>query len=843
MCPACLLRLALRGANVTRGPTALLAAAQQAELPMEGSGSMVGRYKLLEQIGEGGFGIVYLAQQTEPVKRHVALKILKPGMDSREVVTRFEAERQALALMDHPGIAHVFDGGTTAEGRPYFAMELVPGAPITRHCDEAKLGTRQRLKVFLEVLAAVQHAHQKGIIHRDLKPSNILVSMIDGVPTAKVIDFGVAKAIGMELTERTLFTGFGRMVGTPQYMSPEQTDLKLPDVDTRSDLYSLGVVLYELLTGCTPLDAEKLRAAGYDEMQRMIREEEPHKPSTRISTLGESLTEVARSRRTEPMKLSREIRGDLDWIVMKALEKDRGARYETAGAFAADLQRHLCDEAVEARPPSRIYRLQKLMRRNKGAVVATVVVLITLLVGVAASMWQGLRAREEAAISKAVREFLEKDLLGSASPDREPDRDLRVRTVLDRASDKVKHGFQGQPLVEAALRATLGHAYVELAELSKALEHLNRSYEIREKILGAEHSDTLSSRDAVARLIARMGRGAQAEEELRSVVAVRERLQGAEHRDTLSSRVSLADAMLRQEKPREAATEIRAVIPVAERVLGVRDSVTLDARTVLAQSLFGQQRLPEAATEFRLLLDMQRHAHGPESSRTLELQSQLAAVHRAQEKYSEAEAGYREVLAIKERVFGPTNPSTVFSRRDLAWTYVKAQKFAEADVNYRAVLEVLMTDPGPDGKETLATWITWADVLRELGRPDEAEAEARKVLERSRRALGEEHWVTDGGYITLGVALATQGRLAEADVERRKALEIRERVYGSNHENTITAVFILADSLFRQEKYEEARAFAQRALNWQRKYRGLDHSHTQDSQRILDLVAQKLGTP
>ena len=385
-CPRCLLAAAM--------DSAALSHSEAIPAPRELLGSMIGHYKLLEEIGEGGFGIVYLAQQTAPVKRRVALKIIKPGMDTREVVTRFEAERQALALMDHPNIARVFDGGATASGRPYLVMELAKGVALTKYCDDARLNTKQRLELFLDVLAAVQHAHQKGIIHRDLKPSNILVSMHDGRPVIKVIDFGTAKAISMELSEKTLFTGFGRMIGTPQYMSPEQTERNALDVDTRSDLYSLGVVLYELLTGCTPLDPRKLREVGYEEIQRLIREEEPPRPSTRISTLGEALPEVARQHGAEPLKLGKQLRGDLDWIVMKALEKDRERRYDTATGVARDIEHYLQHEPVSAGPPRAAYRLRKLVRRHQGFFAALGAVLICLIAGLALSTFAFLRAHE-----------------------------------------------------------------------------------------------------------------------------------------------------------------------------------------------------------------------------------------------------------------------------------------------------------------------------------------------------------------------------------------------------------------------------------------------------------------
>ena len=348
------------------------------ELP----GTQIGPYKLLEQIGEGGMGVVYHASQREPVRRTVALKIIKPGMDSREVVARFEAERQALAMMDHPNIAKVFDGGVTDAGRPYFAMELVKGKPITEYCDREQLSTRERLALFVAVCHGVQHAHQKGIIHRDLKPSNLLVKVYDVRPVPKIIDFGIAKAMGQQLTEQSLHTAFDQMVGTPLYMSPEQAGQSGVDVDTRSDIYSLGVLLYELLTGSTPFEKDTLRTAGVDEMRRIIREVEPPRPSARVSTLqAADLSTISERRHIEPRKLSQQLRGELDWIVMKAMDKDRDRRYATANDLAADVERYLHDEPVQACPPSAAYRFTKFARRNRAALVTSGLVALALIAG------------------------------------------------------------------------------------------------------------------------------------------------------------------------------------------------------------------------------------------------------------------------------------------------------------------------------------------------------------------------------------------------------------------------------------------------------------------------------
>ena len=360
---------------------------------VEGSGTVIGRYKLLQQIGEGGFGLVFMAEQLEPVRRMVALKIIKAGMDTREVIARFEAERQALALMDHPNIARVLDGGTTVSGRPYFVMDLVKGIPITDFCDQNQLPTEARLRLFMQVCAGVQHAHQKGIIHRDLKPSNVLVTVQEGQPVPKVIDFGIAKAIGQKLTERTLFTRFEQLIGTPAYMSPEQAEWGGTDIDTRSDIYSLGALLYELLTGTTPFDKETLARAALDEVRRMFRETEPPTPSMRLQGLGQRLNETAQRRHAEPSLLPRLVRGDLDWIAMKALEKDRARRYETANGLARDVERHLNGEPVVAGPPSNIYRAGKFMRRHRLAVAAFAGITLALAVGLVLALLGFAQAR------------------------------------------------------------------------------------------------------------------------------------------------------------------------------------------------------------------------------------------------------------------------------------------------------------------------------------------------------------------------------------------------------------------------------------------------------------------
>ncbi len=465
----------------------------------ERPGTVIGSYKLLQQIGEGGMGTVYMAEQTHPVQRKVALKVIKTGMDSAQVIARFEAERQALAVMDHVNIARVFDGGETPPAyaggspRPYFVMELVHGIPITKYCDDNHLAPRQRLELFIPVCQAIQHAHQKGIIHRDIKPSNVMITLYDGKPVPKVIDFGVAKATEQKLTERTLFTQYGAMVGTLEYMSPEQAEMSALGVDTRSDIYSLGVLLYELLTGNTPLTHKRMNEGVYAEILRMIKEEEPPKPSTRLSDSGEALASISSNRHMEPAKLTRLVRGELDWIVMKTLEKDRNRRYETAKDFAADVQRYLADEPVLACPPSGWYRFRKFVRRNRGPVSAASVVLLALIVGVAGTTLGLVRAEQQRQIAqeneqkavaaadaekkakqsaeareaetKAVLEFVENKIIAAARPEGQAGglgREVTLRKALETALPFVDQSFSNQPLIEARLRLTHGSVVREL---------------------------------------------------------------------------------------------------------------------------------------------------------------------------------------------------------------------------------------------------------------------------------------------------------------------------------------------------------------------------------------------
>jgi serine/threonine protein kinase len=540
--------------GASQDPPRVLSATFIADAQPEQVGNVVGPYKLLQRIGEGGFGVVYMAEQERPVRRVVALKIIKPGMDTGQVIARFESERQALALMDHPNIAKVLDAGATASGHPYFIMELVKGVPITEFCDKKHSPPDVRLKLFVDVCHAIQHAHHKGIIHRDIKPTNVLVTLNDGVPMVKVIDFGVAKATVQKLTEKTLFTAFGQLVGTPEYMSPEQAEMSGLDIDTRSDVNSLGVLLYELLTGTTPLEAKRLREAGYAKMQKLIQEEELPRPSTRLSSLGDTATVVAVNRGLDVRQLAQLLSGDLDWVVMKALEKDRDRRYSTPGTFAEDIERYLRHEAISARPPSRTYRLKKLVRRNRAVVLTAAAVGLALVAGTVVATWLALRAthaegaaliaaqaekkaaesardsaqaaeaaaeaekkarddalaaataekkaKDEAvareAETKAVLGFVQNRIFAAARPKGEEGglgSDVTLRKATESALPYVDKSFPREPLIEASVRMTLARSLFLVGDWPTAAKQQELALAIFQKHLGSEHPDTLGCMD------------------------------------------------------------------------------------------------------------------------------------------------------------------------------------------------------------------------------------------------------------------------------------------------------------------------------------------------------------
>jgi serine/threonine protein kinase len=504
----------------------------------EKPGDRIGRYKLLQQIGEGGCGVVYMAEQEEPVRRRVALKIIKPGMDTKSVLARFEAERQALALMDHPNIAKVFDAGATESARPYFVMELVRGVKITDYCDGKSLNMEARLSLFVQVCQAVQHAHQKGIIHRDIKPSNILVTTAEGGSALPiVIDFGIAKATtNQRLTDRTLFTAFEMLIGTPAYMSPEQADLSGVDVDTRTDVYSLGVLLFELLIGSPPFDGGSLMKAGLDEIRRLIRERDPDRPSMRLSTMSAAdLTATAQRRQSAPPALIRSVRGDLDWIVMKALEKDRRRRYETANGLALDVQRYLADEPISARPPSKLYKFQKSVLRHKLLFIGIGVIALLLVVSLVAVSAALAKERRSRLRSQHTTKFLE-DMLKGVGPSAALGRDTTMLgEILDQTAERVGKEMTDQPVVEAELRSLIGRLYRQIGNFDRAEEMDRVALAIPRKQFGSESPETAASLNELGLAFISESKLSEAEKADDKALAIRRRVFGNENADTATS--------------------------------------------------------------------------------------------------------------------------------------------------------------------------------------------------------------------------------------------------------------------------------------------------------------------
>jgi serine/threonine protein kinase len=691
---------------------------------LEHPGTPIGPYKLLQQIGEGGMGVVYMAEQLEPVKRRVALKIIKPGMDTRQVIARFEAERQALSLMDHPNIAKVLDAGTTESGRPYFVMELVKGQPITQYCDEKHHTPRQRLELFIPVCQAIQHAHQKGIIHRDIKPTNILVAEYDLRAVPKVIDFGVAKATSQSLTAKTMFTGLGQIVGTLEYMSPEQAKVNQLDIDTRSDIYSLGVLLYELLTGSTPLEKSRFRSAGWDEVLRIIREEEPPKPSTRLSDLSRvgsahpstapgsagsqasghsppnsSLASVAALRQTEPARLTKLVRGDLDWIVMKALEKDRNRRYETANALVADLQAYLHDEPVQACPPSSSYRFRKFVRRHKRAVLAASSILLALVAGVIGTTWGLIRAEQQRIVVARQRdELADRNRALQAAHERERLLNERARQAIetvasDEAIDQLTREQKLRPEQEDFLAKMIQY-YAESAQEAAATKE--------------ERSRQGLAYHRMGRMNQILGRSQDSEGAFRRAVAIRRQL--------------AADFPTQPEFRLDLAMSLNALGTLMSPTrLREKEAAYAEAQVILRQLVADFSTRPE----FRQVL--------------AGIYNNLGNLFYETGRQKEAEVAQTEALAIRKQLFADSpngkniRRALAMSHNNLGWLFQTTQRLPEAEAAYREAVSVqrqhVAESNQPEFRLELAKYLFNLDhVLRATERPEEAKGAHTEAL-------------------------------------------------------------------------------------------------------------------
>lgn len=784
---------------------------------------VIGHYQLLEKIGEGGMGEVWLADQKEPVRRRVALKLVKAGMNTREVIGRFESERQALALMEHAAIAKVFEAGSTAEGAPYFAMEYVAGVPITEYCDNHRLSIKERLELFMRVCEGVRHAHQKAVIHRDLKPSNILVAEVDGRAAPKIIDFGVAKALGQKLTAQTIFTRVGSLVGTPEYMSPEQALSSGEDVDTRTDVYSLGIIFYELLAGAPPIE---LRKIALDEYLRRLREEDPPKPSTKIRTQDAATsTEMARRRQTEPMALMKEIGGDLDSIALKALEKDRSRRYGSASDFAADIGRYLRQEAVQAVPPSAAYRARKFASRHRWGVAMGCAFVIVLTVAAVVSVRQSIRANREAAVAEAVNEFFQNDVLAQASastqagPTTKPDPDLKVRTALDRAAAKIGNRFANQPLVEASIRETIGLTYRDLGVYQESQKQLERAVELRRGFSGEENSDTLLAMRALSDAYLAQAKFSDAEKLLRAVLPVRSRVSGDESPLTAEVMRNLAAAYAGQGKYPEAEPLYMKAVEIDRRALGEDNPATFNGMNDLGILYRKEGKYQKAEETYRRVLEIKRRVLGEDHPDTLLTMNTLGLNYSYEGRYGQAEDMLKKALDGRRRVLGPNHPSTLLTMNNLGLVYDNEGKFAEAEDLLRQTLGAREQVSGPENPDTILAAINLGDVLQNEKRLDEANALVSKFLEVSRRVSGADHPQTLYLMVALARVRERQGDYVEAETLLTKALEARTRVLGKEHDVTLLTAITLGNVRLERRDYDSAEKLLRETLaSYQRSY-------------------------
>ena len=759
-------------------------------------------------------GQVWLAEQIAPLQRLVAIKLIRAGVSDNILLDRFESERQALARMNHPAIAKVFDAGTTPDGTPYFVMEYVPGIPITLYCDQKRLSIRERLELFVKVCEGVQHAHQKAILHRDLKPANILVTEIDGQPAPHIIDFGIAKAIGDHDPLATMFTRAGHFIGTPVYMSPEQADPGVRDVDTRSDVYSLAVILYELLTGSLPFDPTQLRNDVQQEQLRKLYLQDPPLPSIQFrkktTTQADTATQTAKLRSTEPQELVSQLRGDLDWITMKALERDRTRRYGTPSEFAGDLLRFLGNEPVAARPASAAYRFQKYVRRHRlGVSVAAAALLLLVAFSVTQAMQirrirdERDRTARERDRANRIADFMTR-MFKVSNPSEARGNSITAREVLDKASKEIDTGLAKDPETQAQMMDTMGDVYENLGLYTQAEQLNRRALEIRTLALGPSHRDTIVSMRHLSNVLQDQSKYPEAERLARTALDLSRKQFGPSDTETLRAASRLGNLLREEGRYPEAESILRQGLLDLQNNKDTDKKLLISFQQNLAICLAYQGKFADAEKGFREVYGLDRKALGDDNPDVLSDLSNVGNALLQEQKYSEAETTYRQVLESKRRILGPEHPSTLLTMGNLALSLALQKRYAQAEPLYRQVLEIKTRTLGPDNYSTLVTKQQLADNLQEMNRLAEAEQLIREALASERRVLGPEHSDTLITQYTLGEILVSRRLYSEAEAVFRQTLALQIKVLTAHHPQTARTECSLAQVVALQGKREEA---------------------------------------
>lgn len=797
-------------------PTAYPWAELDALLPRpdapEAPGAVIGDYVIERVLGEGGFGAVYLARQEIPVQRRVALKIMRPGMDSREFNRRFELERQALAVMDHPGIAKVFDAGETPSGRPYFAMEYVDGLPITDFCDRHRLSIDRRLDLFQSVCLAVQHAHAKGMIHRDLKPSNVLVTLIDGQPAPKIIDFGIAKAADDKHHLAADLTRPQQIIGTPQYMAPEQAMLNDVDVDTRADVYGLGAILYELLTGTPVFAAERLRNLRPSQLEKIICEEEPPRPSVRVEQLPpDRLAEVARARAIDsPGRLMRTLVGDLDWICMRALEKDRARRYPAALSLAADVRRYVRDEPVEACPPTLNYRFQKFARRHRVEFAAAATVALALLAFALGSAWFAFRehraketAQAELARANALTAFSQ-DILAGIDPAEARGMDTALlRKILDKSVARVDAKLADQPKAAAAMLNAIGYAHLQVGHYDDAERLFRESIKRGSAALGMDHDLVMQATENLAAVLVDTNRYDAAMQMMQELLARRRRVLGAEDRQTLLTASNLATIYERTGRYQEGKDALTELVAIRTRLLGPDHLDTLTAMNNLANCLDNLGEFDAALQLLQKVLDGQIAQIGEDHPKTLHTLNNIASAYKNLDQLDKAREVYERTLRIKQRVLGPDDHSTIITAMNLASVHLDQGRLDDAEAMYLDAVARLEGRSGP-GDPRIAAYNGLGLVWRKRGDAAKAEPYVRQAVEAARQSIGARHPTMITLLANLASVQMEARQFADAEASARQAIALAGETVGANHRAALNPRRLLARALAAQERFDEA---------------------------------------